>query len=202
MAAQSGVYGGMSAQERTAARRARLLEATLAVWSEPHSRVTMTAVCAEAGLTERYFYESFAGLEQALTAVLDTIAAEIEQVTLAAANAAGEQPADRVRASVAAFLGLLVEDPRKGRVAIVESLAVPALRERRQHLLRHFARRAVDDAGMGRGLDATPSEREVAGLLFIGGMAELVAAWLGGTLETSPEEIVDAATRMFLGTHA
>lgn len=202
MAGQSGVYRGVSSEARVAGRRQRLLEATLGLWSAPDTKVTMTGICAEAGLTERYFYESFTGLEEALTAVLDTIAVEIEEVSRAASEAAGDEPAGRVRASVGAFVALLADDPRKGRVAILEAVAVPSLRHRRTALLRHFAHRTAEEAGELAGLTGrTPRDAEVAGLLFIGGMAELVTAWLDGVLEASPEEIVDSATRMFLGLY-
>ena len=206
MAVQSGIYRGVSASERAADRRRRLLAATLEVWSAAGAKVTMTAVCAEAGLIERYFYESFANLDEALVATLDAIAVEIEERVSAAADeaeVAGAAPADRVRASVLAFVALLEDDPRKGRVAIVEAGALPALRPRRTALLRHFAHRSAEDATEVMGLrPPTAAESEIGGLLFIGGMAELFTAWLDGVLEATPTEMVDAATRMYLGLYA
>jgi AcrR family transcriptional regulator len=202
MAGQSGVYRGLSAAERAAARRARLLEAALAVWADPGTRTTMTAVCAEAGLSERYFYESFPGLDALLEAVMDGIAAEIEETGRRAAEQAGEDPEVRVRASVRAFVQLLLDDPRKGRVAIVESVAVPKLRQRRTELLRHLAHRSALEARAWLGSSGrSENEDETAGLLFIGGMAELVTAWLDGTLAASADEIADAATRALLGLY-
>lgn len=199
---QSGVYRGVSAEDRAAERRARLLEATLAVWADPGTRTTMTAVCSEAGLTERYFYESFANLDAALTAVMDAIAAEIEQATLAAVEAAGAEPADRVYACMRAFVQLLVDDPRKGRVAIIESVASPVLRRRRTELLRYLALRSAEEARTRLGLPRRGArEDEVSGLLFIGGMAELVTAWLDGALTATPEEIIEAASRSFLSLY-
>ena len=202
MAVQSGLYRGVSAEDRVAERRARLLDAGLAVWADPETRTTMTAICAAAGLTERYFYESFAGLDDLLEAVMDQIAAEIEQTSIRAAEQAGDDPVARVRASIRAFVQLLIDDPRKGRVAIIESVAVPDLRRRRTALLRHLAHRSAIDAREVLGLPRrTDHEDDTAGLLFIGGMAELVTAWLDGTLEATPEEIVDAASRAFLGLY-
>lgn len=199
---QSGVYRGVSAEDRAAERRARLLEATLAVWADPGTRTTMTAVCSEAGLTERYFYESFANLDAALTAVMDAIAAEIEQATLAAVEAAGPEPADRVYACMRAFVQLLVDDPRKGRVAIIESVASPVLRRRRTELLRYLALRSAEEARTRLRLPRRGGrEDEVSGLLFIGGMAELVTAWLDGALTATPEEIIEAASRSFLSLY-
>ncbi len=204
MAVQSGTYRGVSAEDRAAERRERLLEATLAVWADPgEPRPTMTRICATAGLTERYFYESFRSLDEALTAVMDRIATEIESVSLAAGEAAGDDPAARARASVLAFVEYLTADPRKGRVAIIEAGAMPALRARRTELLRHFAHRSAEEAREIYGAGGWgPRGGEIAGLLFIGGMAELVTAWLDGSLEATPEELVDAATAMFLGLHA
>lgn len=203
MAGQTGVYRGLSAAERAADRRDRLLAATLEVWADPDVRTTMTGICAAAGLSERYFYESFRNLDEALTAVLDAIAAEIEETTQAAAQAAGQDPAARVHASVDAFVQLLVDEPAKGRVAIIESVAVPALRHRRTELLRHFAHRTATEAHDLIGLPRRGSrEEEIAGLLFIGGMAELITAWLDGVVEATPEELVDEAARGFLGLYA
>ncbi|CAN5128666.1 TetR/AcrR family transcriptional regulator [soil metagenome] len=203
MAVQSGVYRGVSAEDRAADRRARLLDATLSVWADPQVRTTMTAVCAEAGLSERYFYESFGGLDEALTAVLDAVAAEIEAARVAATEAAGDDPTSAVYAAVTSFVQMLVDDPRKGRVAIIEASAMPALRPRRTALLRHFAHLAAESAAELLGTRASdPVSDEIAGLIFIGGMAELVTAWLEGALEATPTELVDAASRSFLGLYA
>jgi AcrR family transcriptional regulator len=198
VAVQSGVYRGVSAQERAAERRRRLLEATLSVWADPATRTTMTAVCGEAGLTERYFYESFRGLDEALSAVLEDVATEIESRTLAAAEAAGADPAARITAAVTAFVDLLAADPRKGRVAIIEAAALPGLRGRRTELLRHFARLAAEEAHHHA---PRRHEDELAGLMFIGGMAEVVTAWLDGALEVDPDEVVATASRAFLGLY-
>jgi len=193
---------GVSAADRVAERRSRLLEAALAVWADPDSRTTMTAICSQAGLSERYFYESFAGLDALLAALMDQIAVEIEENSLAAAERAGEDPVARVHASVRAFVQLLLDDPRKGRVAIIESVSVPELRKRRTELLRHLAHRSAIEASEALGLPKrSEHEDETAGLLFIGGMAELVTAWLDGSLEATPDEIVEAASRAFLGLY-
>jgi len=202
MAVQSGIYRGVSAADRAAERRGRLLAAGLTVWADPLRRTTMTAVCAEAGLSERYFYESFTGLEALLEAVMDAIAAEIEQTSRAAAEAAGDDPAARVRASVRTFMELLLNDPRKGRVAIVESVAVPTLRRRRTELLRHLAHQsAIESRKLLGSPGRSTTEDEIGGMLFIGGMAELITAWLDGTLTASTDEIVEAASRALLGIY-
>src|SRR6201990_1978358 len=70
-------YGGRSAQERTEDRRERLVEAAISVLAAQGERATMTAICQEAGLTERYFYESFPNRDSALVAALERVSEEI-----------------------------------------------------------------------------------------------------------------------------
>lgn len=161
----------------------------------------MTRICAEAGLTERYFYENFPGLNQALLAVLDRIAAEIAERSMTAIESTTGDATDRVRAAIAAFVQILTDDPRKGRVAIVESTSLDILRRRRNELLRQFANLAAFEARELYGPKAwNEAEGEMVGLLFVGGLAELVSAWIDEEIDASPSDIVEAATHHFTVT--
>jgi len=202
MAVKAGTYRGMTAEQRLADRRARLVEATLEVWGRDGGpRVTMTRICAEAGLTERYFYESFDGLDAALAAVMDAIAAEIAERSVAALASTGGGPGERVRAGIGAFVEILTDDPRKGRVAIVESVSIDALRPHRAELLRQFAELSAREARELYGAEAwSEAEGRLAATMFIGGVAELVTAWIEGTVQATPDDIVDAATHHFTAT--
>jgi AcrR family transcriptional regulator len=202
MAVKQGRYRGVSSEDRRTDRRSRLLAATLEVWGrEGGPPVTMTRICVEAGLTERYFYESFSGLDAALLAVMEGIAEEIAEATVSTLEQTGGGPTERVRASIGAFVRILTEDPRKGRVAIVESASLDALRPRRAELLRQFAQLSAHEAGELYGPEAwTDVEGQLAATMFIGGVAELVTGWLQGAIEASPEAIVEAATHNFTAT--
>lgn len=192
----------MSADDRRAARRVRLLDAALEVCGrEGGPRVTMTRICAEAGLTERYFYETFDHLDAALIAVLERIADEITERTVGALASTEGGPTERVRAAIGAFVQILTDDPRKGRVAIIEAAALDALRPRRAELLRQFAELAAREARELYGPQAwSDVEGQMAATMFIGGVAELVKAWIDGTIAASPEDVVEAATHHFTMT--
>ncbi len=202
MAVKDGVYGGVSAEERKLARRTKLLDATLEVWGRKGGPpVTMTRVCAEAGLTERYFYESFAGLGQAQIGVVQRVAAEIAECTVAALESTPGDPTDRVRAAINAFVQILTDDPRKGRVAIVESASVESVRGTRAQMLREFVDLAAREARELYGPQAwSEVEGRLAATMFIGGLAELVTTWLEGSLAATPDDIVEAATHHFTTT--
>ncbi len=202
MAVKAGTYRGMTAEQRLVDRRRRLLEATLEVWGRDGGpKVTMTRVCAEAGLTERYFYESFDSLDTALVAVMDDIAAQISDASVAALGSTAGGPTERVRAGIGAFVQILTDDPRKGRVAIVESVSIDALRPHRAELLRQFAELSAREARELYGAEAwSEAEGRLAATMFIGGVAELVTAWIEGTIEATPADIVAAATHHFTAT--
>lgn len=202
MAVKQGVYGGVSAADRKTARRVKLLDATLEVWGrEGGPPVTMTRVCAEAGLTERYFYESFTSLAHAQIAVMERVAEEIAERTVAVLASTTGGPTERVRAAIGAFVQILTDDPRKGRVAIVESASVEGVRAPRARMLRQFVELAAHEARELYGPQAwSEAEGRLAATMFIGGLAELVTLWIEGTLEASPDDIVDAAAHNFTST--
>lgn len=195
-------YRGVSAQERKAVRREQLLEAGLQLFGTPRGeRVTMTAICTEAKLTERYFYESFRDREELLLEVIERIADEVRRTTLAALEGSEGEPEERARAAIAAFVAILTADPRKGHVAMVASAAEEPFRTRRRELLYRFARLVAEESKVLYGDRAwSPPHDEVTALLFVGGLAELVTAWLNGDIEVSPAMIVDAATYQFTAT--
>jgi AcrR family transcriptional regulator len=197
-------YRGVTAEERRAQRHRQLLDATLDIWgSEERPRITMTGVCNEAGLTERYFYESFAHLDHALVELLDEIATEIEQRTVTELHVAGDDPIARVRAVAAAFVGVLTEDPRRGRVALVEAPALDVTRARRDVMLRRLARLSSREARKLHGPTAWAEGSGVlAATMFVGGVVQLVLGRLDGSLTVEPVVLVDAAARSFAATAA
>jgi AcrR family transcriptional regulator len=189
-------YGGKSADERVTARRAQLVEATITLLaSTGEARTTMTAVCAEAGLTERYFYESFGSRDDMLVAALDSVSEEIARIALDAVAASSGEPADRVRAAIGAVVDLVVAAPDKMRVAVIESNANPAMRVRRRELLTSFAELAAAEAREIFGDETWPEPRDrLHGVIFMAGLSELVASWLSGEVELTVDELVTTAS--------
>lgn len=197
----SGVrsYGGKTAEERAAERRARLVAATVEVLDDQGvERTTMTAICAAAGLTERYFYESFAHLDEALLAALDEVAAEIAELAVATLAATPGSARDRLHAMITAYVDLVVDSPARARVAVLHSTGTAALRARRHELVASFADLFAQEGAGLYGADVWPPERaRIHGVVYIAGLAELVGAWLTGGIEMSQDELVEAAEVLF-----
>ena len=189
-------YGGKSADERAAARRERLIDATVELLaSQGEARTTMTAICARAGLTERYFYESFGYRDQALVAALDAVSDEIARRALDAIAASSGEPEDRVRAAIDSVVDFVVAAPEAMVVAVIESNANAAMRERRHELLGSFATLVAAEAREIFGGETWPEPRDhLQAVIFMAGLSELVASWLLGEVELTPDELVTTAS--------
>src|SRR4051794_35116389 len=120
--AATRVYGGMTADARVEARRQRLMDAALELMgTEGWSGTSVRAVCREAGLTPRFFYESFDDLDAVAVAVFDEITVQVTAAILDAVADAPPEPAAQARAAISTFVDQLTEDPRRARVAFAEA---------------------------------------------------------------------------------
>src|SRR6202166_2305136 len=133
-------YAGHPAEDRQSARRERLGEAAIRVYGEAAYRnATVKAVCEAAGLTERYFYESFESSEALLIAAFETVSHRLidclDRVRAQHAGAADE----RCHAMLRAYFQALKDDPVGARLFVLEIARVgPAVDEVAAALLREF----------------------------------------------------------------
>ncbi len=120
-AAKARRYGGVSAAKRKAERREKLLAAGLEVFGTAgFHAATVKQVCAEAGLTERYFYESFRNQAQLFDTLYDQVLADVHQRITAAIAATPAAPEAMAEAGLRAFYGSLKQDPRLARILVIE----------------------------------------------------------------------------------
>jgi AcrR family transcriptional regulator len=200
MSAGTRPYRGVSAEDRRTGRRARLVEAGLELLGrEGWSGTTVRAVCAEAGLTERYFYESFEGRDELLLAVFDRVSEEAAAAVLAAVEAAPHDAREKAQAAIGTFVEMLTSDPRGARAILIESMSTPALQQRRQDAIRAFAALVSEQARGFYGAEAVAEQdAELTALALTGGLAELLVSWLDGRLDVPRERLVDHCVELFV----
>jgi AcrR family transcriptional regulator len=193
-------YRGVSAERRRSDRRARLIEAGLELLGERGwGGTTVRAVCGQAELTERYFYESFSDRDELAVAIFDRCAAEAAAAVVAAVEAAPHDARAKARAAIDAFVGMLSDDPRLARAILVESLASEALRERREAALGDFAGLVSEQGRAFYGERAVPEDdARLTALALVGALAELLMRWTNGSLDVSRERLVDHCTGLFV----
>lgn len=192
---------GTTLVERRAARREQLLEAGLdLVGTEGGAALAVRAVCRRARLTERYFYESFTGRDELLLAVYGRVTEETQRVLAEALRQAPAAPEERARAAVDAFVGLLVDDPRKGRVLLLEPLTEPVLSRAVGEILPAFA--ALIREQLERGSAAADSvAARMTSIAMVGGLANLFVSYLGGALPVSREGLVEHCVALLGAAH-
>ena len=124
-------YRGSSTEERRAVRRQQLIDAAIQVYGEygyRHSGVKQ--VCDAAGLTQRYFYESFGHSDELLIACYEQAARNVRELNMAAAQAAGEDRMERSRAMLHAYFSYLRDNPKLARLLLVDIRGIsPAVDE-------------------------------------------------------------------------
>lgn len=187
-------WAGTTLDDRRAARREQLVEAGLdLLGTQGSAGVSVRAVCRHAKLTERYFYESFAGREELVVAVYEHIGGQARQALADAVSDASE-PADRAKAAVRAFVELMVDDPRKGRVLLLAPITDPALTGRGAALLPSFA-----ELVSGRLSHGDTAERQLVSIGLVGALSNVFIAYLDGSLKVSRERLIDHCVRLVLG---
>jgi AcrR family transcriptional regulator len=186
-------YGGETGAVRAARRRAALTEAALDLVADGGwERVTVRAVCARARLNDRYFYESFADRDALLLAARDAIAADALRTLRRTIELT--TPEKRVRGVVDAVIDFFTEDPRRGHIMFAPH---PALRERRQEMLRTLSRIVADQATELLGDHAAPQpDRELGALTLVSGTMEVFAGWLRGEVDVTREHLADFLVAM------
>ncbi|NKF24269.1 TetR/AcrR family transcriptional regulator [Solimonas marina] len=124
-------FRGLDTKERQRQRREQLVAAGLEMFgTRGYHSVGVREICAEAKLTERYFYESFSNREALFQAVynhgIDTIRAAVMQSIMqsGAASGAGRDMRAVARTTIRAFLSKLRDDPRLSRVLMMDSMTV------------------------------------------------------------------------------
>jgi AcrR family transcriptional regulator len=192
-------YGGVSARARVASRRDRLLAAGLELFgTQGYLRTTIDQVSAEAGLTKRYFYESFRSCEQLLGALLRSLWVEAAQRGMAAVEAAQGGPESRIRQGIGAVVDYYTGDIRRGRVAFLEAVGISdRIEVQRREYVGVFTTLLQGYAAELLGEPAPPEQvmRLNAGAL-VGAGSELVTEFLLGAVTISPAELADYLTSL------
>jgi AcrR family transcriptional regulator len=172
-------YSGQSFEDRQAERRAKLVRAALAVAGRAGLEgATVAAICAEAGLTARYFYESFSSRETVFVE-----AYRLAQDELLAEMSKHIDPRDPVRSALAAFYRGLGSHPGAARVFLAdlndsEAAMKEASREGAGKLAKLFAPNAKHPL-------------EVAGIL--GAIIQIAKRWIDSGFAEPVASVVKTA---------
>ncbi|MGP3984557.1 TetR/AcrR family transcriptional regulator [Streptomyces sp. KR80] len=199
----TGRYAGRSTQDRRAERRQRLLDAGMRLFGDsPGYRATsVAALCADAGLSTRQFYEEFRSLEEVLAALHLLVNDWAEQAAAEAlAEASGLGLEERVAAAFRAYASAVTSEPRRIRIAFVEIVGVsPQLEHQRLSRRSRWVEfiRAEAEAAAERG-EAAPRDYRLSSTAFIGAVNGLLHDWSAGWVDATLDEVVDELVLILL----
>src|SRR5580693_7636443 len=184
-------FKGVSAADRRIDRRERLVRAGLEIaGTEGADALGVGRVCLAAGLTKRYFYESFASLAELESAVVDhAIAVMLQRVDPFRPIGPGGPP----QAWLEAFVGALVDDECLARVLLAETHGGALSSFRHQIIDVAIAGMAPPDSDPLADLRA-----RLAAYAQIGTLSELCLAWHQGRLAMERATLVEVLADLFV----
>lgn len=187
-------YRGRLAEARTAERRGRLVQAGIElVGTHGVSAMTMRAVCRGAGLSQKFFYESFTDTEELLHAVYRSTLANARRIIDEAAVESTDLRT-KTHASVDAAARLMRSDPRVCRILLIEPIA--DLR------LRHFVRDLLADAYGRSGTEAEAGHlrAKMQYATVFGAIISLFIEWSEGNLGDDRPAFVAYVTEVLMAS--
>jgi AcrR family transcriptional regulator len=188
--AQVRPYRGIDAVQRVATRRRQLLSAGLdllgAAGKDP-AELTVRAICGQANLGVRYFYESFTDKDHFVGAVFDSVIADMA-ATISAAVAAAS-PDEQARAAMADIVRTISVDPRVGRLLFSVELSNTVIVRKRAESTALFAALLFAHAGAHGALDN--DQVRAATHFAVGGVGQAISAWLSGEVRLHHDELID-----------
>jgi len=140
---QKRKYGGVQADLRTEERKQKIISAGLESFGTiGYAKTSIKKICALAGLTERYFYESFHCKEDLLRAVYQSIIEEL--ITKTDAIISQSSVRSIAYEALRFYYQTLQDDPRKARVLFFEILGVsPRIDEEYQEAIQKLSSNAM-----------------------------------------------------------
>jgi AcrR family transcriptional regulator len=182
-----GRWSGVPLEDRQALRRDELIAAGVhLLGGESGPAVTVRAVCREAGLTERYFYESFSDREEFVRAVYDDVCTRAMSALMSATTP---------REAVEQFVALMVDDPVRGRVLLLAPAVEPVLVRSGAEWMPSF----IELLQRKLTQISDPVRQKMMATSLIGGLTALFTAYLDGRLAASREQFIDYCVEMLLG---
>jgi AcrR family transcriptional regulator len=193
-------WRGVNAEERVALRRERLMAAGLEVYaSNGYANAKVQQICLEAGLTARYFYESFEDKEDLLNALVDTIFEDALAATAPVFEDLDRPIEDVAREALGEFLESLMGDPRRARVMLLESVGVSAKTEERRRAQFANLRNLLREVGVSMLGDEAPSfeDADMTARALVGVTVELLISFVLGEIDVDRDRLTDHLVQIF-----
>ncbi|MCT7293671.1 MULTISPECIES: TetR/AcrR family transcriptional regulator [unclassified Rhodococcus (in: high G+C Gram-positive bacteria)] len=196
------VWRGSTLGERAQDRREQFIAAGFRlIGADGTGAAAVRALCREAELSAKYFYETFDSRGDLVIAVYDRVVGELVEV-IGAADIHGKLP-ERLRITFMAAAAYFEEDPRRARILFRETLVDDVLRDHAVAAIPvfvlHVAQVVWRDGGSA-GL-ADPDKLGLVVSSLSGALVMVFLNWLEGRISATADEVADHCTDLVLALH-
>jgi len=193
-------YAGRTAEQLQLERRARLLDAALALFgTQGYHATSIEQLCSCAQVTTRHFYEAFVSRESLFAAVYDEVVDSARLASFTALQVSDKAPDERIYDALRVLVHAYTDDPRRGRIACIEVIGVShAMARRRRAVIHEFAMIVEAHAQALVAMNLLPKRNyHLASLGMVGASNELLTEWLTVECPPSVSELADELILLF-----
>ncbi|MFI0422164.1 MULTISPECIES: TetR/AcrR family transcriptional regulator [Spongiactinospora] len=190
-------YRGLSAEQRLADRRERLMMAAYTLFANPgFPATTIERLCTMARVSNRAFYECFSGREALMEAVYDRCVDDTLQAVAKAVAAAPNTLDDRIEHGIAEYVAFATKDLRRAHIMHVEvRRAGDCLITARQRAVAGFTR--IMEETVAAYPQRTPPNTHLLILGLIGALQELLIEWVLADVRPATGDLITTAVHIF-----
>lgn len=200
---QSRIYGGESREDRHIRRREQFLDAGLdLIGHEGYRAASVRALCRQAKLTDRYFYESFQTVEDVLIGVYLRENERLRAAVLAAIPpiVPGMTVGEVARPALHAFFEV-ARTPLVARVLWFEVQGVSDRVNRiyRDNIASYGQMLMMIVRSLYKMRQLSPAKEELLAMSIVGGISQATMAWIVSDFSMPIEDLVDVTTLILEG---
>lgn len=196
-------YAGATAQERKQQRRDRLLDAAYEVFGrQGYKETTLRLICAQARMTDRYFYEHFESLDAIFVQVRQRLSVELMEQIMRALVKPESDPVLMIRHALTTFFEYVKEDPRRARILLLDAMSFGLTSTGVAQTRLQWYAGLIEGRLKARYPNLPPHlDTTLVASGFLGQVTYVATVWTLQKFDTPVEHLVDHASYAWMGLH-
>jgi AcrR family transcriptional regulator len=196
-------YGGATVEERAQQRRERLLDAAFEVFGrQGYRETTLRQICAQARMTDRYFYDHFTSLDDIFIHVRQRLSVELMERLMQVLLRPQTDPVLMIRQALRSFFEYIQEDPRRARVLLLDAINFSVISTDVARSRLSWYASLIEGRLRARYPNLPPHlDFQLVAGGFLGQVTYVANVWALQKFDTPVEHLVDHASYAWMGLH-
>jgi AcrR family transcriptional regulator len=196
-------YGGATVEERAQQRRERLLDAAFEVFGrQGYRETTLRQICAQARMTDRYFYDHFTSVDDIFIHVRQRLSVQLMERLMQVLLKPQTDPVLMVRQALRSFFEYIKEDPRRARVLLLDAINFSVISTDVARSRLSWYASLIEGRLRARYPNLPPHlDFQLVAGGFLGQVTYVANVWALQKFDTPVEHLVDHASYAWMGLH-